>query len=186
MLKRRNRKHLKWICVGLVIAMLSVIPVRLWQATQIAPLPQAIFVLGGHPDREKAAARIALYYPDLDIWVSSGSEPDVVADIFRAAGINPDRLHLDYQASDTVTNFTTLLTTFKSLELKHLLLITSDFHMSRARAIALFILGTHGIAYTPHPVASNREVESAWLAVRDAVRSIIWLLTGYDTGYKSL
>lgn len=181
MLKRRNRRRKQWIFVGLLIALLSVIPLRLWRAVRIAPQPQAIFVLGGHPDRERAAAQIARYYLELDIWVSSGSEPDVVSDIFRSVGISSERLHLDYQASDTVTNFTTLLTTFKSLNLKHLLLITSDFHMTRARTIALFVLGGHGIAYTPQPVPSSRPLESNWLAIRDAARSIVWLLTGYES-----
>lgn len=38
--------------------------------------PQAIFVLGGDPQREQFAAELAQTHPDLPIWVSSGSNPE--------------------------------------------------------------------------------------------------------------
>ncbi len=60
------------------------------------PQPQAIVVLGGHPDREKAAAQLAKYYPALEVWVSSGSESAVIHSIFQEANVSAERLHLDY------------------------------------------------------------------------------------------
>lgn len=176
----RSKRWFKWISVGVLAAILSVIPIRLAIANYIAPQPQAIFVLGGHPDREKAAAQLSRYYPALEIWVSSGSEREVIRSIFQAAAIDKARLHLDYQAVDTVTNFTTLIPEFKRRKLRHLLIITSDFHIARARTIALLTLGSHGITYTFQSVPSTREAESSWSIGRDAVRSAVWLVTGYD------
>lgn len=156
------------------------IPARRLIAKHQTPEPQAIFVLGGHLDREKAAAQLAKYYPDLEVWVSSGSDTVVVYNIFQEAGVSTNRVHLDYQASDTVTNFTTLVQTFESFHIQHVWLVTSDFHMNRSEAIAFFILGSRGITYTPHIVPSNSDEEPAWKAGRDAVRAAIWIISGYE------
>ncbi|MEH1929758.1 YdcF family protein [Nostoc sp.] len=67
------------------------------------------------------------------MWVSSGSHPDKSRAIFQAAGIADSRVYLD---TDTVTNFTTLVRVFQQQQIQHIFLITSDFHMPRAKAIA--------------------------------------------------
>ena len=38
--------------------------------------PQAILVLGGAPEREHFAAEFASEHPDLEVWVSSGTNPE--------------------------------------------------------------------------------------------------------------
>lgn len=156
---------------------MSIIPIKLLMTSVQNPQPQAIFVLGGHPDREVAAAQLAKYYPKLDVWVSSGSLPEVVKKTFDDSGIGLDRLHLDFLASDTVTNFTTMVPVFEMLGLKHVWLVTSDFHMRRARAIAFTILGSRGITYTPLAVPSNRPQESRLRVGRDVARSVLWIIT---------
>jgi len=172
------RRYWRWVLTGVLAALISIIPLRTAIALHQAPQPEAIFVLGGHPDREIAAAQVARYYPHLDIWVSTGSEPSEVLDTFRAAQVPSDRLHLDYQASDTVTNFATLVAEFEARGLQHLWLITSDFHMARAEAIATIILGSHGIVYTPYAIPSNKPTESIWRILRDVFRSLMWVITG--------
>ena len=168
-----RKHHWRWLAFGVAAGLLIFIPTRLFVAKRQAPQPQAIFVLGGHPDREKAAAQLAKYYPELEVWVSSGSDAAIAHSTFLAVGISDNRLHLDYRASDTVTNFTTLVQTFKSLDIQHVWLVTSDFHMDRAEAIAYLVLGSHGITYTTHIVPSNRAEEPTWKIGRDAMRSAI-------------
>ena len=159
--------------------LLSIIPVQLAIAFYQAPLPQAIFTLGGGLDREEFTAQFAAWYPSLEIWVSSGTRPDKAREIFQAAGISDERVNLDRRAVDTVTNFTSLVADFKSLNIQHLYLITSDFHMRRAIAIATLVLGSRGIAFTPVSIPSKQPPES-WLHIfRDFGRALFWIFTGH-------
>jgi uncharacterized SAM-binding protein YcdF (DUF218 family) len=157
---------------------LSRIPVQLAIAYYQSPLPQAILTLGGPPDREEFTAQFAKRYPSLEIWVSSGIPPQQAQEIFRGAGIPDTRVHLDRRALDTVTNFTTLVDDFKKLQIQHLYLITSDFHMRRAKAIATFVLGSQGIAFTPVTIPSDKPLESEFHILRDVCRALLWLVTG--------
>ncbi|MBD2772376.1 YdcF family protein [Iningainema tapete] len=171
-------KKQKIFLVGLfAILLVSIIPIRLLVASYQAPLPQAILTLGGSSDREVFTAQFAQNYPALDIWVSTGSYPQEAYPIFQAAGIQNYRVHLDYRAVDTVTNFTTLVPDFKTRRIQHLYLITSDFHMPRAKAIATFVLGSQGITFTPISVPSARDKESLGHILRDTCRCILWIFT---------
>ncbi|MBD2297283.1 YdcF family protein [Nostoc sp. FACHB-190] len=168
------------LLVGFILAILLTIPVRLAIAYYQAPQSQAILTLGGGSDREEFTASFAHFYPDLKIWVSSGSPPKRAREIFHAAGIDKNRVYLDYEATDTVTNFTTLVDTFKQQQIQHVFLITSKFHMPRAKAIATIILGSRGIAFTPVSVPSHStELESIFRILRDILRSLLWIITGY-------
>lgn len=140
--------------------------------------PDAIFVLGGHEDRERFAAKLAFEHPDLPIWVSSGSPKGYAERIFAKAGVRGDRLHLDYRAVDTVTNFTTLVDELKSHGIESVYLITSDNHMRRARLIGEIVFGTQGIAIKPVSVSSDASPESLEKCLRDGARSLLWLTTG--------
>jgi uncharacterized SAM-binding protein YcdF (DUF218 family) len=176
----RLKQNWMLLLVGFILAILLTIPVRLVIAYYQAPQPQAILTLGGGADREEFTASFAQFYPDLKIWVSSGTPSKRAREIFYAAGINKNRLHLDYQATDTVTNFTTLVDTFQKQQIQHLFLITSKFHMLRAKAIASVVLGSKGIAFTPVSVPSELiESESIWRVIRDVIRSLVWVVTGY-------
>jgi uncharacterized SAM-binding protein YcdF (DUF218 family) len=160
------------------LLLLSIIPIRLAIAFYIAPQPQAILTLGGGDEREKFTAEFAQNYPNLDIWVSTGIPPQKANAIFQATGIPEHRLYLDYRASDTVTNFTTLVADFKQRGIQHIYLITSDFHMPRAKAIATLVLGSQGIAFTPISIPSNEPRESILRIVRDSGRSLLWIISG--------
>ncbi len=178
-------RHKRWgyrffgtVSCVLILLLLSIIPVRLTIAYYQAPHPQAILTLGGGPDREEFTSQFAKAYPFLPIWVSSGRPPKQALAIFRAAGIPHTRVHLDRRAVDTVTNFTSLVKDFKKRSFQHLYLITSDFHMPRAKAIATFVLGSQGIAFTPVSVPSDESSES-WLHIlRDSGRALLWVVTG--------
>jgi uncharacterized SAM-binding protein YcdF (DUF218 family) len=140
--------------------------------------PQAVLVLGGSTEREQFAARFAQDHPDLQIWVSSGSNPEYAEWVFTEAGISPERVHLDYQAVDTVTNFTTLVDAFKAKGITSVYLITSDYHMRRARVIGEIILGSRGIDFKPIAVPSHQEPEPIEKVLRDAARAVLWVMTG--------
>jgi len=148
-------------------------------ALRKAPQPEAILMLGGNHEREPFTAQFAAQQEQpLEIWVSSGVGREKATQAFKAAGISEEQFHLDYQAVDTVTNFSTLVNDLKSKDIDHVYLITSDFHMPRSKAIATIILGSQGIAFTPIEVPSSDEGESPLSIARDVSRSILWTLTG--------
>lgn len=140
--------------------------------------PQAVLVLGGATEREQFAAEFAQQHPNLPIWVSSGSNPEYSEWLFAEAGIAPGRLNLDYQAVDTLTNFTTLVDTFKAQGITSLYVITSDYHMRRAQVIGDIVLGSRGIVFKSIAVPSGRAPESFEKVARDAARSMLWVTTG--------
>ena len=150
---------------------------------QISPSPatketQAILVLGGDPAREKFAAKFALQHPQLPIFVSSGSPEEYAEYVFDRAGINRDRIHLDYRAVDTVTNFTTMVTEFQKRNITEVYVITSEFHMPRAIVIGKIVLGSRGIEMHPVTVPTPIKSEDQTKSLRDGLRSVFWLVTG--------
>jgi uncharacterized SAM-binding protein YcdF (DUF218 family) len=149
----------------------------LWQ------VPQAVLVLGGATEREQFAAEFAKQHPHLPVWISSGSNPEYAEWLFTEAGIEPTRVHLDYQAVDTVTNFTTLADAFKTQNIQSVYLITSDYHMRRAQVIGEIVLGSRGIDFRPVTVPSNKAPESIKKVLRDGVRAVLWVITG-ETGSR--
>ena len=167
--------------------LILVLPLVLWlgnkEVKSYFQKPQAVLVLGGSTaalEREKFAAKFALQYPDLPIWVSGGSPNQrYTKRVFAKAGIDPNRLHLDYQAVDTVTNFTTLVDDLQARGIHSVYLITSDYHMRRARIIGEIVLGSREIDFKAVRVPTDRAPESIEKAIRDGGRAIVWLITGH-------
>ena len=160
-----------------------VVPLILWFgykqiASQMLP-PQAILVLGGSAEREKFAAEFARQHPNLNVWVSSGSPKNYAESLFTKARIRSSRLHLDYEAVDTVTNFTTLVDKLQAQGIDSVYLITSDYHMRRASVIGEIVLGSRGITFKPIAVPSKRSPEPIEKSIRDGARAILWVTTGY-------
>ena len=144
--------------------------------------PQAIFVLGGEEEREIFAAKFAHTHPNLPVWISSGAPPGYAKRVFRKAGVSTGNLHLDYQAIDTVTNFTTVVDRFESKGITSVYLVTSDDHIQRARTIGEIVFGSRGIKVKPVTFVSGRALEPMQKTVRDGFRSLLWLTTGYAGG----
>ena len=177
-LHRQLKKYGKFTLVTIILVWLSVIPMRIAIAYYQAPYPQAILTLGGGRDREKFTAQFARKHPNLDIWVSSGIPPQQARSIFHNADIPNSRLHLDYRAVDTVTNFTFLVFDLKQRHIQHLYLITTEFHMPRAKSIAILVLGSQGITFTPVSIPSKLPRESITHILRDIGRSLLWIVCG--------
>ncbi|MFQ3636713.1 MAG: YdcF family protein [Cyanobacteriota bacterium] len=140
--------------------------------------PEAVLVLGGSTAREQFAAEFAQQHPHLPVWISSGSNPEYAEWVFKEAGIERDRLRLDYRAVDTLTNFTTLVDEFESQGISSIYLITSDYHMRRAWVIGKIVLGSRGIEFKPVKVPSTQPAEATGKVVRDAARAMLWVTTG--------
>jgi uncharacterized SAM-binding protein YcdF (DUF218 family) len=144
--------------------------------------PQAVLVLGGstrHLEREKFTAKFASQHPNIPIWISGGSPPKLTQQVFAKAGVDLRRLHLNYEAVDTVTNFTTLVNDLQARGIKRVYLITSNFHMRRACVIGEIVLGSRGIEFTAVPVPSDTRSEPMEKSIRDGARAILWVATGY-------
>ncbi|WP_322744130.1 MULTISPECIES: YdcF family protein [unclassified Coleofasciculus] len=165
--------------VSLFLLLISYIYIRLAIAYHQAPVPQGILVLGGGSGREEFAAELAKAHPSLKIVVSSPRPPGK-PEVFQAAGIPKEQVEYNWYAVDTVGNFAYTLGAFQSEKIQHIYVITSDYHMPRAKVIATIILGSQGITFTPVSVATNSPSESRfWLQVaRDSFRSIFWIVTG--------
>lgn len=173
-------KRSLWLLLGATAVLLSSIAVKHQLAEHHAPLPEAILVLGGGNDREKAAAQLAASYPNFNVWISSGDgRTDVVYEIFETVGVSRHRVHLDYRATDTVTNFTTLVSEFQDRNIRHLYVVTSDFHMPRAKVVATLVLGHSGITFTPIASQGDKPLEAWSKVVRDGGRSLLWIMTGH-------
>jgi len=178
MKKAFSPRFIAKIVLLLFMVRLGVIPIQIAISQHQNPRPQAIFVLGGDRNREKAAAKLAQTYPQLPIWISSGSPPDWTKPHFQEAGISLSRLHLDYCAVDTVTNFTCLVNELKQQNIHHVYLLTSDFHLPRAQVFGFFVFGSRNIAITPLGIPSRPRPEPWVDTLRDSLRSIIWVFTG--------
>ena len=163
--------------LAIPLAVITTISLRLAIAKFQNPQPQAILTLGGGHQREVFTATFAQSQPHIPIWVSTGSKELRAREIFHNAGVDNRRIYLDRRATDTVTNFTTLVKDFKQQNIAHVYLITSDFHLPRAKAIAFIVLGSQGITYTPVALPTNRQLEPQIKIIRDIVRSFFWLVT---------
>lgn len=172
---KQNKKKL-WFGLILLFAIAAwggYKQLRSWLAT-----PEAVLVLGGAEERERYAAKLAKEHPNLPIWVSSGSPRWYVQKIFQEEGIRRDRLHLDYRAQDTVTNFTTLVEDFQAQGIDSVYLVTSENHLLRARVVGEIVFGSRGIILKPVAVPTDYPPESWQKSVRDGCRAVLWITTG--------
>ena len=176
---RKIKHNLVWLILAIAVGLFSIIPVKIAIAFHQTPVPQAIFVLGGDSQRMEFAAQFWQSHKGLDIWVSDfDSNLNHNRQIFQKFGVPNEKLQFDGTATDTVTNFTTLVEDFVENKIQHIYLITSDYYMRRSRAIATIVLGSEGIVVTPLAVPSlGVKSESLVRVVRDCGRSLLWILT---------
>lgn len=174
-----SRRKLILLLTISFFSLVSCLSLNIWLTRQYYPEPQAIFVLGGNLDRTKLAAQLWQQHPNLKIWVSDYEYLlEKQKEILTSGEVFEDHIVTDSRAVDTVTNFTTLVSRFRKNKIRHLYLVTSDYHMRRSRLIASIVLGSRGIVVTPVPVPSDKPTETLLRALRDGIRSIFWLMTG--------
>ena len=99
-----------------------------------------ILHLGGNPLRATKAAELAFQYPDATVVISSeGGDHGLV--YYDAVGIDRNRIKIDMQAWDTVTNFTHTYKLLRRLSITRLFVVTDSSHMPRSLAIAEQVWG---------------------------------------------
>ncbi|CAL1173615.1 unnamed protein product [Cladocopium goreaui] len=120
----------------------------------------AILLLGGEPDRDSYAAQLSFeFHPPLEVFASSPSS----GALERLSAVDRiNKLVLSYEALDTVTNFSTMIPRLQEAGVKKVLLVTSSYHMPRARAIAGVMLGASGIDFEAREVESTKPPEPRW------------------------
>ena len=141
-----------------------------------------ILVLGGDVARERHAAALAEDL-GLPVVVSGGSNPEYAHWIFQERqGLPRDRVQLDYRASDTLSNFTSLVDDLRRARVRHALLVTSTDHMERALLVGRIVAGSRGIQLTPEPVPCGNLCvrESRRKIWSDGIRAALWVVTGRD------
>ncbi len=178
-MKKISAKIFNLSIIAFTTAMLFVVvnvPTQILLTKLKAPQPQAILMLGGNIAREHFTLEFAHQHPELPIWVSSGSPYE--RQVLSKADLDSNRIHFDNRATDTVTNFTTTVNPLLENNIRHVYLITSDYHMRRSRAIATVVFGSKGIIVTPVSVSSQHPRERNYRVVRDVVRSFVWVFSG--------
>ncbi|MCT7957960.1 YdcF family protein [Laspinema palackyanum] len=177
-----GQKFLRLFLTTVLVMIVGWIPVQIAIARLLVPLPQAIVVLEGNSNRMTFAAQFWQQQPHLDIWLSGvGVDNPGYRQIFQNAGVPESQLYFEVRSTDTVKNFTDMRQELVARGLRHVYLITSDYHIRRSWAIAFFVFGSRGLIITPIAVPSvGFPSESPERVFRDCLRSILWILTGYS------
>jgi uncharacterized SAM-binding protein YcdF (DUF218 family) len=163
----------------LLVATLIWLSRGLWQPP--LPPPQLILVLGGDVERERVAGELARR-DGLPVLVSGGSNPEYAHWQFGLQGLDQRRVQLDYRATDTLSNFTSVVDELKRSKVRHVLLVTSSDHMPRALLVGRVVAGSRGIALTPVavPCGARCDPEGRGKVWGDGLRAGLWVLTGRD------
>ena len=145
------------------------------------PPPQLVLVLGGDVERERVGAEVAKR-DGLPVMVSGGSNPEYAHWLFRGRGLDDTRVLLDYRATDTLSNFTSVVDDLKRSKIRHVVLVTSSDHMDRALMVGRVVAGSRGIGLTPLAVpCGERCVPEDWRKVwGDGMRAALWVVSGRD------
>lgn len=142
-----------------------------------------ILHLGGNIARAHTAAKLAQAFPEAKIVVSS--ELGDVHAIYNSYGIASERITVDMEAWDTVTNFTHTYKLLQNLGCKRLFVVTDQFHTYRSMLIALCIWGGKVPIYIcPHGYSTSTGDER--IALWNFARSLLWRLTGVLIYEKSV
>ena len=138
----------------------------------------------GEAARSLATCGVLGVLTDRTVPVYASSPASDVPAACRAAGgaaAASERIAVDTQAVDTVSNFTTLAPLLYGTMVEHVLVLTSGWHAKRAAHVATVVLGDAcGIAFTVAGLPSSASVpDESWLkCLRDELRAHLWLAIG--------
>jgi uncharacterized SAM-binding protein YcdF (DUF218 family) len=145
-----------------------------------------ILQLGGNALRAAKAAEMAVHNPQALVVISS-EIGDHGLSYYDAAGVSRDRITVDMQAWDTVTNFTHTYKLLRRLGVTRLLVVTDSSHMPRSLAIAEQVWGGR-IPIESHPFDDGNsylESDKAHLKT-DRWRAQLWRKLGILVYAKSV
>jgi uncharacterized SAM-binding protein YcdF (DUF218 family) len=151
-----------------------------------------ILHLGGGLNRANKCIQLANEHPDAKIFVSS--EGGDVLKYYTDHGIDAQRITLDNDAWDTVTNFTHTRKRIKNeFDPNLIFVVTHDFHMNRSMKIANAVYWLRNVrlvaqgAGGPNPYGPEYNfTEPDKLIQEDHIRAWIWRLTGFLFYWKSV
>jgi uncharacterized SAM-binding protein YcdF (DUF218 family) len=144
-----------------------------------------ILHLGGNIQRLQKTIQVAHQYPESKVIVSSESDPRSCLQILLDGGISRDRIIFDYNAWDTVTNFTKTYELIKSLNTTDLHIVTDGFHMLRSLGIGQIVYYKKNVKCIPEK-SSQGEPEHWKLVLADYGRAALWRFTGYLYVFKDV
>ena len=148
-------------------------------------MPDVILHLGGNPNRVERTITTALEHPEAAVIISSESGAAWVGEQLVRAGVRLNRVIVDNAAYDTVGNLTTTWRMVRHLRARRVFVVTSDWHMPRAMAVARIAYWLRGVrpVACPWPDGNRRDPGNLrW----DRWRTWVWRLTGRATsrGYR--
>lgn len=140
-----------------------------------------ILHLGGNPLRVEKTIKIAKANPGAFIVISSEGDPVYIATQLQNAGIKHDQYVFDFNAWDTVTNFSKTYGFIEDRLPLKLYIVTDKFHMKRAKAIAkmVYLYDPIQLVECPHFEGDPERQEPQRFIIEDTLRALLWRLTGY-------
>jgi uncharacterized SAM-binding protein YcdF (DUF218 family) len=135
------------------------------------------FVLGGSIRREIYVAQLAKQYPETRILISQGSQDPCILLVFQREQAPMRHVWLERCANSTFDNFYFNIPLLNRWGVRKVKLITSPTHLPRAKWMAQFLLGAHGIwveveVVPEQGIPGNRE--SMLKTGLDVSRSLVW------------
>ena len=134
-----------------------------------------ILQLGGNPARSETGIELAKAYPDAKVVISTGEHSCLQR--YTDAGIDPERVIIDDEAWDTVTNLTHTYKLLKKMNCKSVYVVTDMFHTYRANLITMAVWGCR-VPFYMAPYGTTRQPKDATYAPGDFLRALLWRLTG--------
>tara|TARA_B100001093_G_scaffold349568_2_gene334122 strand:- start:860 stop:1369 length:510 start_codon:yes stop_codon:yes gene_type:complete len=146
-----------------------------------------ILHLGGTWPRSRTAATLAQRLLDCTVVISSEGSEEKFRQVYQDAGIRQIIHHTD--AFDTVSNFTHTYKLLRFLRTERLFVVTSSWHMPRARAIAMQVWGggrVKELHFVEHPGDRQYIKRDAQYIFADRIRAWIWRRLGIFFYWKKV
>ena len=141
-----------------------------------------ILHLGGNSQRAQTAIELANAFPDAKIVISSETP---CTGVYTNAGIDRERIIVNDEAWDTVTNLTHTYKELKRLHCKRVFVVTDMFHTYRSSLITAAVWGGRIPFYVvPHGISVNASDEK--YAMGQFFVTLLWRLTGVLVYSKKL
>lgn len=139
-------------------------------------MSKIILQLGGNINRMDTGLQLLQDIPDAIMIISSELPADECLSRLKEARISKERFIFDYQAWDTVTNFTMTYSKICEMDAEELYIVSDLFHIPRVQAICESVyLGRNILKYyVSHGTDDHKEV--IWY---DLCRALLWKFTGY-------
>lgn len=138
-----------------------------------------ILCLGGSEQRLVKGILLAIEDPTAKLVVSSfGIKRSVLTERLLKAGLKKEQFCIDYTALDTIGNFVDTLPIIQALAPKKIYIVTDDYHMKRAQAIADIVYSGLSYQLVNIECKTNTPQESEFKVNIERIQAWIWKNTG--------